>query len=640
MNARIRRTASYQWLRFSWLSLSFLLALGLSYPMKGFAQITASGTETQINTTSNLSQQKPDVAMDSTGNYVVVWESFGTDGSGFGIYAQRFLTDGTRTGTEFNINSTTIEDQRFPSVAMDQEGNFVICWMDEIKDGSGWGIYAQQYSNTGVANGAEFLVNTTTTGHQKFPQIAMDKDGDYVITWMEIPLDGSSFQIKAQRYNFSSGAQGSEFPVESSTLTYQGYPQIAMAANGSFAISWQRAGADGSGMAIAARTYSPTGLALASTFQPNTTPAANQQAPAIGMDSLGNFIIVWSSYAQDGDAEGIYAQRYTSNGSRIGAEFRVSSTPTAAQTEPQIAMNREGGFSIAWSSYGQDGSFAGVYVKAYNANGDSLDTEILVNTRTLDFQQFPALAQSKANAQLFITWQDGLRNSTSTNDGSNYGIFGQQYRINTNTPPVAVCQNLTVPATQNCRAEVMASQIDNGSSDAEGSFTLKLEPPGPYALGTHPISLVITDLVGETDTCEAVITVVDRTSPQISNCPGPQTIPMDPGLCTGTVPDLISQITATDICGTVSLRQTPTAGSSFGQSHNDKLSVTIIADDGNGNRSSCTVLLSLIDTEVPVFATCPTNIEVCGEQAVSWTLPTVSDNCANPVLVGSHQPGD
>ena len=43
------------------------------------AQVTASGTETQVNTTTANSQQRPDVAMDTSGNYVVVWEDFGAD---------------------------------------------------------------------------------------------------------------------------------------------------------------------------------------------------------------------------------------------------------------------------------------------------------------------------------------------------------------------------------------------------------------------------------------------------------------------------------------------------------------------------------------------------------------------------------
>ena len=49
---------------------------------------------------------------------------------------------------------------------MDDDGDFVITWQSHGQDGSGWGIYAQRYNAAGVKQGTEFRVNTYTLSHQ------------------------------------------------------------------------------------------------------------------------------------------------------------------------------------------------------------------------------------------------------------------------------------------------------------------------------------------------------------------------------------------------------------------------------------------------------------------------------------------
>ncbi len=65
------------------------------------ANVLASGSEFQVNTTTISVQREPDVAMDADGNYVVVWESNEQDGSSFGIFAQRYNAAGVAQGPEF-----------------------------------------------------------------------------------------------------------------------------------------------------------------------------------------------------------------------------------------------------------------------------------------------------------------------------------------------------------------------------------------------------------------------------------------------------------------------------------------------------------------------------------------------------------
>jgi hypothetical protein len=63
---------------------------------------TPAGGEFRVNTYTTDSQSRPTVALDGSGAFVVSWNSQGQDGSGHGVFAQRF----TRTGTGVFLSVT------------------------------------------------------------------------------------------------------------------------------------------------------------------------------------------------------------------------------------------------------------------------------------------------------------------------------------------------------------------------------------------------------------------------------------------------------------------------------------------------------------------------------------------------------
>ena len=153
------------------------------------------GGETKANSYTTGSQNSPAVSVDADGDYVVTWQSSAQDGSSSGIYAQHYNADGAAHGTEFRVNSYTTNIQASPAIGLDANGDFVITWASYGQDGSGWGIYAQRYNADGVAQGTEFRVNSTTTDHHSAPAIALDLTGDFVITWTSNAQDGSGYGV-------------------------------------------------------------------------------------------------------------------------------------------------------------------------------------------------------------------------------------------------------------------------------------------------------------------------------------------------------------------------------------------------------------------------------------------------------------
>jgi hypothetical protein len=404
------------------ISITFLFSLASS------AQTVLSGTETKVNTTTSNNQKHPATDMDASGNFIVAWESLDQDSDGYGIYAQRYNSDGTTNGSEFLVNTTTSNDQRFPAVAVDNNGNFVIVWQSMDQDGDGWGIYMQLYDNTGTVLSTEILINGTTTGQQRLPSVAMDGNGNYTVTW------DSDFDIYARAYDNTGSALNTEFVVNTTTSDNQSYPDIAIDNSGNFVIVWQSLDQDGDDYGIYGQRYDATPSVVGSEFSINSTTSNNQLSPAVAMDSLGNFAVVWVSNAQDGDAEGIYMQLYDNTGTTVNGETQVNTTTTGAQDNPDIGMTEDGEILVAWNSYDQDGSRFGIYQQAYYFDGstdafglyNSVETQ--TNTTTTDFQEFPAIAM-RTEQTAKVVWQEGANQSSASQDGDDYGIYMQAYIV-------------------------------------------------------------------------------------------------------------------------------------------------------------------------------------------------------------------
>jgi phosphoheptose isomerase len=390
--------------------------------LAGVQTIGPVGDEFQVNTYTTDYQRSGSAAMDADGDFVVAWASYGQDGGVAGIFAQRYNAAGVGQGTEFRVNTYTAGYQDYPAVAMDADGDFVATWTSYGQDGSGDGVYAQRYNAAGVAQGTEFQVNTYTTDGQIARSVAMDANGDFVVAWTSYYQDRSYAGVYAQRYNAAGVAQGSEFQVNSYETNDQAYPAVAMDADGDFVVAWQsdQEGAYG-GYGVYARRYNAAGVAQGTEFQINTYTSYDQAAVSVAMDADGDFVVAWQSLLQDLDSHGIYAQRYNAAGVAQGSEFRVNTYITSGQTTPSAAMDVDGDFVVTWTSSGQDGSGDGVYGQLYNAAGVAKGSEFRVNTYTTINQRYPSAAMD-ADGDFVVVWR-----SSPSQDGDSYGVYAQRY---------------------------------------------------------------------------------------------------------------------------------------------------------------------------------------------------------------------
>jgi hypothetical protein len=388
--------------------------------------------EFQVNSYTTERQFNPSIGMDDQGDFVISWQSYGQDGSVFGIYAQRYNSLGVPQGSEFQVNIYTTGHQGQPSIAMDSDGDFVITW-DSYEQ---YSVFAQRYNSFGVPQGSEFRVNTFTTYGQSSPSIAMDNDGDFVISWLSgfdiltgIGQDGNSNGIYAQRYNSFGVPQGTEFKVNTYTTGSQDTPSIAMDNDGDFVISWGSGntsldGQDGSQSGVFAQMYNSSGVPQGTEFRVNTYTTSQQAEPSIAMDSDGDFVITWRGDGYS-DNLGIFAQRYNTAGVPQGSEFRVNTYTSEIQRESSVSMDSTGNFVITWHSGGftgqdPDGDRYGIFAQRYNAAGGTVGSEFQVNTYTTNMQVSPAIAMDN-DGDFVISWTSFVQ------DAGTYGVYGQRY---------------------------------------------------------------------------------------------------------------------------------------------------------------------------------------------------------------------
>jgi hypothetical protein len=181
----------------AWVKAAWVAGYADVFVRRFDASDSPQGIEMQVNSYTSSQQRSPRVAADAAGGFVVAWESGNQDGSGFGVFARRFDSTGAPAGDEFQVNAFTGGDQHGPSIGSIDQSGFVVTWTSTNgQDGSLAGVFGQSFDWTGAPQAVEFQVNSSTLYSQAYPSIAFDDAGSFVVVWQG---DG----IRGQRFRFA-----------------------------------------------------------------------------------------------------------------------------------------------------------------------------------------------------------------------------------------------------------------------------------------------------------------------------------------------------------------------------------------------------------------------------------------------------
>ena len=213
-------------------------------------------------------------------------------------------------------------------------------------------------------------------------------------------------------------------------------------------------------------------------------------------------------------------------------------------------------------------------------------------------------------------------------------------------------RDILAPVTATCPASISVSTDAGICGAAVGwippvftdncgvpAVTSNHVPGDVFPVGTTTVTYTATDAAGNVGICSFSVTVADHESPVIAGCPADINANNTPGLCGATV--TWTAPTATDNCALTGFVSSHASGSVFPVG---TTRVTYTATDAAGNVSLCSFNVTVTDTQAPVLANCPANVNLnaafntCGAP-VLWTPPTFTDNCAGMTVTSSHLPG-
>jgi hypothetical protein len=317
----------------------------------------------------------------------VTWSDTRND-SNKDIYAQRFSSDGTALGSNFKVNDDQGSgSQYFPYVSINESGNFVIMWKDN-RNGQGDDIYAQRYASDGTASGPNIRI--TNDQGDEYPicrlAVSLDESGNFVIVITR--YDHAYGNAYVQRYSSDGTGLGHNLWInDDGGQVSCDLPSVSIYGNGNFVITWASTTESGNAIAndIFARRYSSNGTALGRNFKVSSLFKKTERwsfvVPSIATNERGNFIITWSEDEPD-DVMNIYAQRYAGDGTALGSKFKVNEaqSPLVNEYFPSIKTYGNGNFIIWWRD-ARNGK-NDIYAQLYSSDGTALGSNFMINDKS------------------------------------------------------------------------------------------------------------------------------------------------------------------------------------------------------------------------------------------------------------------
>ena len=350
-------------------------------------------------------------------------------------------------GSEFQVNVYTTGNQYAPDVAITSTGDMIVVWAssDAETDTDSESVQARRYSASGDPLAAPFRVNTYTTSSQRRPAVASQADGGFVVVWQSFGSDNGDagyWSVQAQRFDSGGAALGGQILVNTTVEDTQWKPDVASDASGAFVVVWQSTGevADPDS-SIQGQRFTSDGMRAGGQFQLNTYTTSEQAVPQVSMNSDGAFVVAWNG-ADDGDyGPGVRARRFASDGSPSGEDFRVN-TDVSYIGGPDVAIGPDGDFTVVWASVRTDnGDLQPLSIQGqrYASDGDLVGENFVVNSYTTGDQNRPAIT-ADPRGDLVVAWHssqsvgDSSGRSVQAQRLSSAGdVIGQTFQVNTYT---------------------------------------------------------------------------------------------------------------------------------------------------------------------------------------------------------------
>ncbi len=332
----------------------------IELPVLGYA--TGAGTP-----------ESPAIVLDDSGNAVFSWRQWLNSGSN--ILADRISVNGwvqwSRHAVVNDAGGTA--SQASGSVTLDGAGNTYVLWYDDrnqigISDG-----YLQQITSAGTRNWRNDIqvakYGDSPTDIAKHGDITTDYYGNTVAAWYE-KLDTGDEVVYAQRLDAFGNKLWSTDIVVTKTTGSINSVRIALDPNGDAVVAWDH-NLNSIANLYAQRIHSDGSKAWPAAVRINTPLSTYYKSFDLDVDTAGNAIIVWDD-TRNGYWD-VYAQRLNPTGGKLWSDTQINAIHYSTSwfsPGPRVGTDALGNIIVGWIGY-LDQGWPNVYTQKISASGVS-----------------------------------------------------------------------------------------------------------------------------------------------------------------------------------------------------------------------------------------------------------------------------
>ena len=285
------------------------------------------------------------IALNNAGLYVIAWAD-GRD-TARQVYCQRYDRNAVALGPNYRVSELPSVGYGVdvPRIAALPNGQFIVCWSDDRA--GDFNIFGRRLDGLGLPVGSDFMVNDDTSRReQKYPSIAADNVGNFAIAWHD--ARDSTQSLYGQRYDINGARIGPNFRISRPGIVTDAdqFPGISFDARRECIIIWTD-----SGVNIRAQRFDSAGSPVGPNFLVSTDRSAKKKFPCATGRNAGEFFVLWSDLRTfSPEYYSLYGQLYR-NWQRIGPNSRFDrSTGVTSQEFPSMTSD-SGRVYVVWSKW-------------------------------------------------------------------------------------------------------------------------------------------------------------------------------------------------------------------------------------------------------------------------------------------------
>jgi hypothetical protein len=368
--------------------IPILVLLFLAVPALSFAQHPLGG-DLPVST-AGAAQRFPHLAANAIGEFVVTWVGAHANDGGYSLYAVRYNANGAPATAPVVVSDQAQNIAANSAVAIMDDGSFAVLFPKT--DGTGQALVARWYTPGDEADGSDVVVTRNFA-----PDFALSTrgDGGFVAVW-----EGSAASVSARVFKPDHSA-GSAIAVDPAGVD----PVVAVGPRGGFVVAWRKG-------QILAQRFTPQGVAVGGSFVVDSGVSGAGMGAGnnlhIGKDDDGNFLVLWSAGST------VFGRRYSSDTQPLDGLLRMQ-----AGANYDAAIGGKGNFVLTWEAPDPGSQGTNIFARRFKYTGAPLGPQLRVNQHAKGSQAAPQVGIG-ADGGFVVVWQ-------SLPDAIPSGIFARRF---------------------------------------------------------------------------------------------------------------------------------------------------------------------------------------------------------------------